>query len=92
MHVEIGDVTGDEDEIDRPVADHLIGDADVAALGVAGLWHSHATASCGAGSDRYQRNTDRTKKKGTVPAEAVDADLGCGNKPWRLSVYWKPFL
>ena len=33
--LEVGDEAGEEDEVDRPVAGHLVGDAEVAAAGVA---------------------------------------------------------
>jgi hypothetical protein len=44
VDVQIGNEARHEDEIDRPVADHLVGDTDVAALGVSGLRQLHRHA------------------------------------------------
>jgi len=41
MDVEIGEKAGHENEIDRAMADHLIGDPHLAALCVSGLRRSH---------------------------------------------------
>jgi hypothetical protein len=35
--LDVGDPAGNEDEVDRPLADDLVGDVDLAALGISGL-------------------------------------------------------
>ena len=40
VQLEVGDEPGHEDQVDRAVADDLVGDVDVAALRVAGLGES----------------------------------------------------
>src|SRR6266851_10504157 len=41
MHFEVREKAGHEDEIDRTVADHLVGDPHVAAPGISGLGRFH---------------------------------------------------
>jgi hypothetical protein len=41
VQVEIGNETWDEDEIERTLPDHLIGDPHIAAMGVSGLDRPH---------------------------------------------------
>ena len=43
MSVEIGNKSGDEDQIERPVADDLIGNANIATFGVARFWRFHVS-------------------------------------------------
>jgi len=41
MCVKIGDETRDEDQVERAIANDLIGDPDVAAFGVTRFWQCH---------------------------------------------------
>jgi hypothetical protein len=44
--LEVRHVPGDEDEVERPVADDLVGDVDVAAARVAGLGKHSGSFAC----------------------------------------------
>src|SRR6185437_4423241 len=48
--LDVCDPAGDEDEVDCSVPDHLVGEVDVAALGVSGL-RSHGASLREAGED-----------------------------------------
>jgi hypothetical protein len=43
MGVEIGNESGNEDQVERPVADDLIGNANITAFGVARFWRFHVS-------------------------------------------------
>jgi hypothetical protein len=45
VNLDVGNEAGHEYEIKRAVSGHLVGDADVAAPGVASFWQCHVNAS-----------------------------------------------